>query len=46
MEELTARFRAPLLQSVPARGTIVGLALLETVDPTVSALEWRWFPIG
>jgi AcrR family transcriptional regulator len=46
MEELTARFRAPLLQSVPGRGTIVGLALLETVDPTVSALEWRWFPIG
>ncbi|MFM8825907.1 MAG: TetR/AcrR family transcriptional regulator [Actinomycetota bacterium] len=46
MDELATRFRAPLLQSVPARGTIVGLALLETVDPTVSALEWRWFPVG
>lgn len=46
MEELAARFSVPLLHSVPARGTIVGLALLETVDSTVSALEWRWFPIG
>lgn len=46
MEEIVARFRAPLLQSVPGRGTIVGLALLETVDPTVSDLEWQWFPLG
>jgi hypothetical protein len=36
----------PLLESVPSRGTIVGLALLDTVDPTVARLDWCWFPIG
>ncbi|MEY2767222.1 MAG: hypothetical protein RI912_885 [Actinomycetota bacterium] len=46
MEELTSRFKLPLLESVPSRGTIVGLALLDTVDPTVARLDWCWFPIG
>jgi AcrR family transcriptional regulator len=46
MEELASRFRLPLLESVPSRGTIVGLALLDTVDPTVARLDWCWFPIG
>ena len=46
MEELASRFKLPLLESVPSRGTIVGLALLDTVDPTVARLDWCWFPIG
>ena len=35
-----------LLRGVPARGTIVGLSIFATVDPTISSLDWSWFPIN
>lgn len=35
-----------LLRGIPSRGTIVGLAVMATVDPTICRLEWNWFPIG
>lgn len=46
IEGLNAAMSMEFIRSVPARGTIAGLAVLATVDPTVGQLGWNWFPIG
>lgn len=46
IEGANASSSRKLLRGVPARGTIVGLAVMATVDPTICRLGWNWFPIG
>ena len=29
-----------------ARASVLGLSILEIVDPTICQLDWRWIPIG
>ena len=49
---LRASTKAP--QSAPvsettglsARASVLGLSILEIVDPTICTLDWRWVPIG
>ena len=46
VESLLGRMPIEIIPSVPARGTMVGVAVLATVDPTVQSLDWQWVPIG
>ena len=46
IEGLNASMPMNLLRTIPARGTVMGLAVLATVDPSVTTLEWGWFPVG
>jgi AcrR family transcriptional regulator len=46
LESINHDIRVPLLDHVPARATIVGLAVLATADPTLTGVDWNWFPIG
>ena len=46
IEGLNANMPMNLLRTIPARGTVAGLAILATVDRTMSELTWNWFPIG
>lgn len=31
---------------ISARAAVLGLSILEIVDPTICSLDWRWIPIG
>ena len=46
IEGLNASTSMEFLRSVPARGTVTGLGVFATVDPTICRLDWNWFPIG
>lgn len=46
IEGANASVPGGLLRGIPARGTIIGLAVMATVDPSISRLGWNWFPIG
>lgn len=32
--------------SLSARSSLIGTSIVEIVDPTVAALDWRWVPVG
>ena len=48
---LEAASRAPRSASIrpdtslSARSAVIGLALMEIVDPTIGVLDWRWIPL-
>ena len=48
---LEAAMRAPATASIridtgiPARATVIGLGIVDIIDPTVSRLDWRWLPV-
>lgn len=48
---LEAGMKAPPTASIrldtgiPARAMVIGLGIVEIVDPTVSLLDWRWLPV-
>ena len=46
VESLLGRMPIEIIPSVPARGTMVGIAVLATVDPTIQSLDWQWVLIG
>jgi AcrR family transcriptional regulator len=46
VESLLGRMPIEIIPSVPARGTMVGISVLATVDPTIQSLDWQWIPIG
>lgn len=46
VESFLGRMPIEIMPSVPARGMMVGLAVLATVDPEVHNLDWQWVPIG
>jgi hypothetical protein len=28
-----------------ARASVIGLSMLEIIDPTIQLLDWRWIPV-
>lgn len=48
---LQAAQRAPLTADIrpdtgmSSRSTVIGLSIFEIVDPTITALDWRWVPV-
>jgi AcrR family transcriptional regulator len=48
----TAASRAPVTATIrpdtglSARASVLGLSIMEIVDPTINNLDWRWIPIG
>ena len=46
LEHIGATLNMSMMERVPARATVVGLAVLATADPTLQDVPWEWFPIG
>ena len=46
LDSIGATLNLSHMERVPARGMIVGLAVLATVDPTLRDIAWEWFPVG